>query len=219
MVFAEIVIGQHANQVIKFKNETDSIDKNLAFIDSNKIKDIEIQLDIAEYNAITNRETYVIYIETFLASLLLTLIGVIATIWLTKIKEPYPNFKNILFWVLILSSQILAFALTSFQMDYKLMYRYIEENLRPEVLKISRSQFLKNDSIWGFESFLKLHRKFFLLQEMLPGIFCFVVFIIFVIIRIVYKRQHTWKVSDSLWLTINLFALIILIIFLLNAKI
>ena len=113
----------------------------------NTINMKEVDLHIAEYNALTTRCTNFANINNILLTALVAWVLVIVTIWDNK-------FEHLLTWSLILGSQIIAYINAIFLYENYNIVRYIENHLKPKI-----GQLLGIDSFWCYEEYLVKQRK------------------------------------------------------------
>lgn len=177
----------------KTKNDNLSTEDSFA-----KINELEIDLHIAEYNALTTRTTYFINFQFILLTALFAWIILIASVWDSK-------FVIIFSWGLLLGAQVIAIINAFITHEYYTIIKYIESDLKPKVIKL-----IKNNSFWGYELFLinergkKNSKNWRLFFEFLAVIFSGVV-----IIAIFIYRFHDWIFGDSIGLFFNLILLVI----------
>ena len=107
----------------------------------------EIDIHIAEYNALTTRCTYFINIQNILLTALIAWIVVIGTIWNS-------NFEYILTWSFLLGCHIIALINVNFSYEHYNIVRYIERDLKPKIKKL-----IANEIFWNYESYLVEERK------------------------------------------------------------
>lgn len=163
-----------------------------------KFNEQEINLHIAEYNALTTRTTYFINFQFILLTALLAWIIVIVTIWDSKLEHIY-------IWGLLLGAQLIGIINAFVTHEYYNIVTYLESDLKPEIIKL-----IKNKSFWSYESFLikergkKNIKNWKLFFEFLAVIFSGVI-----IIAIFIYRIHEWILGDYIGLFLNIIFLII----------
>jgi len=160
---------------------------------TNIIDNKEIELHIAEYEALINRATYYINIQFILLSALIAWIVVIGQIWKT-------NLEYILNWALIIGAQIIAIINANMLWENYCIISYIETELKPEIQKI-----INKKTFWGYEVFLSKLRK----TKTAKNTMKFMDFIgsliaLIIIIATIIYRFPNWVVWDWFGLILNL---------------
>lgn len=165
---------------------------------STYILEREIDLHIAEYNALTTRVTYFINFQNILLTALIAWIIFVASLWDSQ-------FENIISWGLLLGAQVIGIINAYFTNEYYTIVKYIESDLKPKIVKL-----IKNESFWGYEPFLIIERgkknrnnwrlAFEFLAVILSGV---------IIIAIFIYRFHNWIWGDSLGFFLNIILFII----------
>lgn len=102
----------------------------------------EIDLHIAEYNALTTRSTYFINIQFVLLTALIAWIIVIGNIWNTKLEY-------LLNWLLLIGAQILGIINANLAWENYCIIRYTERELKPKIIDL-----IKKETFWGYETYL-----------------------------------------------------------------
>lgn len=168
----ERVNGHHANQV-----------------DLNRI---EIDLHIAEYNALTTRCTYFTNIQNLVLSVLVIWLTVMIGLW---IKNP----TYYISWGTILGSQIFGVISAVLLYEEYNIIRYLESELIPKIeTLIPKKQF------WQYQTFLITQRK----ESYKIWEFGTVIFTVMIIIGISLSRIP-WELGDLFGLILNLLALFV----------
>ena len=162
-------------------------------ISSDKIVELEIQLHIAEYNALTTRCTYFTNIQNIVVSVLVIWITAMIGIWISK-----PSY--FVFWGSILGAQ--AFGIISAVLLYEEynIIRYLESKLKPIIETLTNKR-----SFWGYQPFLITQRKnTYKIWE-----FSSVIVTGIVILGITIMRIPSWILGDYFGITLNLIVLYI----------
>ena len=120
---------------------------NLQQIDEENLKKMQIDLHIAEYNALTTRCTYFTNIQNLILSVLVIWLTVMIGLW---IKNP----SSIIAWGTILGSQIFGILSAVLLYEEYNMIRYIESFLKPII-----NNLLNKKIFWEYQSFLISQRK------------------------------------------------------------
>lgn len=107
-----------------------------------------IQLHVAEYQALTMRNTYWITMQYFLWPILIGLIGLI-----NQLHNPFDPTLRI--WGFAVVGQIVVVAYYAATLEQYSNVHYIETKLKPSI-----SALVGADSFWGYERYLKASRPF-----------------------------------------------------------
>jgi len=108
-----------------------------------------LDLHIAEYNALTNRETYWIAIQYSLAPVFLVCVSIVADRWT-------PSHADSLIWIMALLGQALAFLWTQTLGEIYKVIIYLEQRLRPAIRKLA-----PEGSFWQYEQYTSEERNHF----------------------------------------------------------
>jgi hypothetical protein len=161
----------------------------------------EIDLHIAEYNALTTRSTYFINIQFVLLTALIAWIIVIGNIWNTKLEY-------LLNWALLIGAQLLGIINAIMIWESYCIISYIENDLKPKICNI-----IKNKTLWGYEPFLlKLREKKQTKISMIFIDFFGTIMAGIIIIATVIYRFHNWISWDWLGCFINVLLFVALFI-------
>jgi hypothetical protein len=148
---------------------------------------MQIDLHIAEYNAITTRCTNFTYIQNVVLSLIVIWITAMIGFWIAHPDSYYIS------WGALLGAQAFGIIFAALVYEQYNMVRYIESYLRPIIIR-----FVKNDTIWFYESFLITQRKdAYKIWEFSSVIITGILIIVLAIIRI------PWKLGDLLGFILN----------------
>jgi hypothetical protein len=107
-----------------------------------------IQLHIAEYQALTMRNTYWITMQYFLWPILIGLIGLV-----TQLHNPFDPALRI--WGIAIVIEVVVVAYYAATLEQYSNVRYIETELKPSI-----SVLVGPESFWGYEPYLKASRPF-----------------------------------------------------------
>lgn len=172
-------------------NEKIIIENPELFIDEFNQKEIDIH--IAEYNALTTRSTYILNIQFVLLTALIAWIVVFGNIW-------NKDLENYLTWGLIFGAQLMGIVYANMFYENYCIICYIESNLKPKIRKL-----IKGKKIWEYEDFLITIRgttpnKLSLVMmdyswSAVSGI---------IIIGVVTYRLHYWNQWDWFGVSINI---------------
>jgi len=159
----------------------------------------EIDLHIAEYNALTSRATYFINIQFVLLTALIAWVIVIGNIWNTKIEY-------LLNWGLLIGAQIIGIVNANMEWETYSIVRYIERDLKPRICNL-----LSKDTFWDYESYLIIQRgqKFNSAWSIFTGYFWILLAIATIICTIIY-RFHNWLIWDWVGVVLNLLLFIVM---------
>jgi hypothetical protein len=155
-----------------------------------KLAQMELDLHIAEYNALTTRCTYFTNIQNVVLSVLVIWTTVMIGLW---IKNP----TYLISWGTILGAQ--AFGIISAVLLYEEynIIRYLESVLKPRI-----GTLIYNGQFWGYQSFLIKQRK----ESYKIWEFSTVILTGF-IITVVAVTRIPWEWGDFLGFILNFFAL------------
>ena len=144
--------------------------------------EIQINLHIAEYNALTNRCTYIINMQSIILTVSVTWILIFVSLW-NSISN------NVIIWGFFLGGQLIGWIGSIMNYDLYNIVRYIESDLKPRVNEI-----VKNESFWGFELYLKKARSNFhvAISEIGGVIFTLIMFLILLCYRFQYWQKWDW---------------------------
>lgn len=131
-----------------------------------------IQLHIAEYQALTMRNTYWITLQYFLWPILIGFIGLA-----TQLPNPFDPTLRI--WGVVVVAQVVVVAYYASTLEQYTNVRYIETELKPSI-----SALVGADSFWGYERYLAASRPFHpLFWEIWPLVLSFICVVLPIAIR------------------------------------
>ena len=107
-----------------------------------------VQVHLAEYQALTTRNTYSILIQSSFWGMIVFYVTLIVAAW-PKDKTYHPLFV----WGSGIFLQFFALAFGSFSQEQYNNVRYLEQKLRPRLAAL-----LSSDSFWGYEQYLSAQR-------------------------------------------------------------
>lgn len=148
---------------------------------------LELQLHIAEYNALTTRGTYLINIQVVL------LLGMVSWLGITAVF--FDNSHPLAPWIIILVGQVIGVIATWLLLEEHNIVLYLETTLRPRINKISSFRFY-----WQYESFLTARRaKTYVSIEFIASIFAALG-----IAWVITRRYGLWNTKDLIGLVLNM---------------
>ncbi|HMK24988.1 MAG TPA: hypothetical protein VK483_03090 [Chitinophagaceae bacterium] len=164
--------------------------KNKAEVIVTKGEEMEIQLHIAEYNAMTMRETYLINIQYILPGSIV--------VWITVMVGQYISHPtSLICWGTILGAQIF-FCISAWLLNEEfIIVNYLETHVRPLLVDL-----LKNKNIWKYQFFIQNSRKKTHWLWEYTG-----VIIICISILAISFTLKSWKLFDTIGLIINVVVL------------
>lgn len=170
------------NNTNEGRHQDDCAGKNL--------EQMELDLHIAEYNALTTRCTYFTNIQNVVLSVLVIWTTVMIGLWIEK-----PTY--IISWGTILGAQ--AFGIISAVLLYEEynIIRYLESVLKPLI-----DSLIHKEQFWGYQSFLITQRK----KSYKIWEFSTVILTGFIITAVAVTRIP-WEWGDLLGFILNVFAL------------
>ena len=145
-----------------------------------------LQLHLAEYQALTTRNTYWITLQFALWPILLIYFALVAQVWNSMAR-------GLLVWGsgLVTQTVVLTLYWTGFEQYNNI--RYIERELRPLVNKL-----VGNRQFWRYERYLKPQRtSWYMLGECAPSLLTFIGLVVVARLRI------PWLRSDYYWALCN----------------
>jgi hypothetical protein len=111
-----------------------------------KLHEMEIQLHLGEYNALTMRCTYFTNIQNMLLSALIIWITVMITLWVSR-----PNI--FIYWGTVFGVQVFGLISTWLLYEEYTIIQYIESDLKPRITNL-----INHKEFWNYQSFLKTKR-------------------------------------------------------------
>jgi hypothetical protein len=161
-------------------------------IDIPKNKEMEIQLHLTEYNALTMRETYLINIQYLVLGSVVVWVTVMGVKYLS---EP----GSFIGWGSVFVSQIFCMISAWLLNEEFLIVDYIEFHIRPTLVKL-----LDNKELWKYQYFLQNRRK----KTSKKWEFTGLIFIVPGLIAVgVLTAKNGWSDWDYLGLFVNLVGL------------
>jgi len=107
-----------------------------------------VQVHLAEYQALTTRNTYSILIQSLFWGMIVFYVTLMVAAW-PKDKTYHPLF----IWGSVIFLQFFALAFGSFSQEQYSNVRYLEQRLRPRLVAL-----LSSDSFWEYERYLRAQR-------------------------------------------------------------
>ena len=120
-----------------------------------------LQIHLAEYQAITTRNTYWLTLQYALFPILGAALVVLAQLWDQFDKSPALSTQahRIIVWLAIVIVNVVIIAHTEVGWESYNNVVYLENHLRPELARLLRAMNMSTDAMLGYESYLRAQRR------------------------------------------------------------
>jgi|WetSurMetagenome_2_1015567.scaffolds.fasta_scaffold487516_1 hypothetical protein len=154
----------------------------------------QIDLHIAEYNALTTRITYLINIQFILLTVGVT--------WILIAMNLFSSIKNnVVLWIVLFGGQLIGYFASRMSVDIYTIARYIESSLKPDIKEI-----INHNKFWNWE--LYLNKGHYGLHRAINDLGVVLFFVIILFLFLFYRLQY-WQKWDWFGFSLNLLLLVI----------